>query len=67
MTRKRRALVLCDESARHPFRQSLPPHVRHEPVETERQLSWFEASLSDWRGFVAAYCTAFLVAMVFIT
>ncbi|HEX5537697.1 MAG TPA: hypothetical protein VFX27_10930 [Sphingobium sp.] len=24
---KRRALVLTSESARHPFRQTLPPHV----------------------------------------
>jgi hypothetical protein len=24
----RRSLVLGDETARHPFRQSLPPHVR---------------------------------------
>ena len=27
MSQKRRALVLGDESARHPFRRSLPPHV----------------------------------------
>ena len=36
---KRRALVLTTESARHPFRASLPPHVFIVPREEEEVLA----------------------------
>ncbi len=56
--RKRRALVLRTESAGHPFRRSLPPHVlvmpRHDPP--------VKADESDWKLFglsFAAFFTAF--------
>lgn len=43
----RRALVLGDESARHPFRQVLPPHVRggkaSHPFRAEPRASLIEA------------------------
>lgn len=60
---KRRALVLTDESARHPFLVSLPPHVRR----TERDLD--VRSLVNgpgWRDFLTAYCASFAAVAVFI-
>ncbi|AUW57397.1 hypothetical protein C1T17_04060 [Sphingobium sp. SCG-1] len=56
--RKRRALVLTSESAGHPFRRSLPPHVlvmpKHDaPAKSDDQ---------DWKLFglsFAAFFTAF--------
>ncbi|MDG2005259.1 MAG: hypothetical protein P8J20_18200 [Novosphingobium sp.] len=66
MRTKRRALVLVDESAHHPFRQSLPPHIRKPAAEAERKRVWPRIDLSDWRGFFAAYCAAFLVVSIFI-
>lgn len=67
MNRKRRALVLCDESARHPFRQSLPPHVRSAKATTMPDPSWLQVAVGDWRNLVAAYCTTLIVALVFIS
>lgn len=67
MRTRRRSLVLVDESARHPFRQSLPPHVRRpfgqdipKPVRP-----WVTAN--DWKGFFAAYCATFVAVMLFIS
>ncbi|MDX3909859.1 MAG: hypothetical protein QHC67_08575 [Sphingobium sp.] len=56
--RKRRALVLTSESAGHPFRRGLPPHVlvmpKHDtPAKSDDQ---------DWKLFglsFAAFFTAF--------
>lgn len=66
MQKRRRALVLTNESARHPFRQSLPPHVFQgfapEPVRKRRPID-----LRDWREFLAAYCASFVAALVFIS
>jgi hypothetical protein len=63
MTRKRRALVLRDETARHPFLGSLPPHVRRVERDLDRR------SLIDgpgWRDFLTAYCACFAAVSVFI-
>lgn len=63
MSTKRRALVLGDESARHPFLASLPPHVR----QIERELD--ERSRTHgpgWRDFLTAYCATFAAVAVFI-
>jgi hypothetical protein len=61
----RRFLVLTDESARHPFLATLPPHVRHMPDETagegRRRLS-----MRDLRQFVMAYCACFVAVTTFI-
>ena len=60
----RRALVLTDEAARHPFRASLPAHVRelrHE--DAEPRAPWRASLLQDMRGFLSAYA-AFLAATV---
>ncbi len=54
----RRALVLTDESARHPFRATLPPNrkVIHDPVPFNQwQLFWvtFVAGFLAFYGFLA--------------
>jgi hypothetical protein len=58
---KRRALVLHDESARHPFLVSLPPHVR-KATPTKA----YKATSAGWRDFLAAYCASFVAVAVFI-
>jgi hypothetical protein len=63
MISKRRALVLRDESARHPFLASLPPHVRRVEAEPIRQSP---TSGAGWRQFLTAYCASFVAVMVFI-
>jgi hypothetical protein len=60
---KRRALVLGDESARHPFLASLPPHVR----KVERDLDVrSRTSGAGWRDFLTAYCASLVAIAVFI-
>ena len=50
----RRELVLTDESARHPFRATLPPSVREDlidiPAEPLRRLT-----MQDVRCFASVY------------
>lgn len=63
----RRALVLTDESARHPFRASLPPHVCMVD-EVENRRSWREAlafDASDARQFAMTYSATFLATTAF--
>lgn len=63
----RRSLVLTDELARHPFRASLPPHVRRLGAdEIEPRVPWRERMLADVRGFAQAYCACFLAITAFI-
>ncbi len=63
----RRSLVLTDESARHPFRASLPPHVRErEAHDIEPRVSIRERLLADARGFAQAYCACFVAVAAFI-
>ncbi len=61
----RRSLVLTDESARHPFRASLPPHVRAGVAESEQtdRSAW---AGSDLRRFFAAYCASLVVVSILI-
>ncbi len=62
----RRALVLTDETARHPFRASLPPHVRlGTDARSPRGKSRF--SLTDLRDFLLAYCACFMAVTAFIS
>ncbi len=61
----RRSLVLTDEQARHPFRASLPPHVRRgERVSIERP-SW-ALTRDDVYGFAGAYFACLAAVAVFI-
>lgn len=63
MSTKRRALVLGDESARHPFLASLPPHVR----KVERDLDLRSRTHgTGWRDFLTAYSTCLVAVSVFI-
>ena len=65
-TMTRRSLVLTDETARHPFLASLPPHVRRgtEPLQLLRSPRWL--SLDSVREFLIAYCACFVAVSAFI-
>ena len=60
----RRSLVLTDESARHPFRASLPPHLREEGIDA--RVPWRDRLGHDARGFAQAYCACLAAISVFI-
>lgn len=63
----RRYLVLGDETARHPFRQSLPPHVREALGPQPR--SWRQAlaiTAEDVRGFATSYIACLVAVAAFI-
>ena len=60
----RRALVLTDEAARHPFRASLPAHVRSNEYENPAESLW-RLTQEDMRGFASTYVASFAAAMVF--
>ena len=61
----RRALVVTDESARHPFLQSLPPHVRRGEAAVAPRKRWF-ITMRDWRDFLLSYCACFVAVSVYI-
>lgn len=66
--RRRRALVLTDEAARHPFLRSLPPHVRKaEPAAAPQSRGRWRITTTDLREFLYAYCACFMAAMAFIS
>ncbi len=61
----RRALVLTDEVTRHPFRASLPAHIRSREYENPAESLW-RLTQQDVRGFVSTYLACFAAALVFI-
>ena len=61
----RRALVLTDEGARHPFRARLPGHLRRERDDLPRTTDW-HLTASDVRGFATAYFASFAAVLAFI-
>jgi hypothetical protein len=61
----RRALVVTDESARHPFLASLPPHVRGLDQDGPLQRTW-RITTQDVKEFLMAYCACFLAVSAFI-
>jgi hypothetical protein len=65
----RRALVLTDETRRHPLRASLPPEsLRVENVETDRPPYWRLALTGrDWRDICATYCAGFTAVTIFFS
>jgi len=68
---KRRALVLVDESARHPFLRSLPPHVRGAAISTGAPRAGAQAGIrrftrGDLRDFLLAYCACLVAAVTFL-
>jgi hypothetical protein len=61
----RRSLALTDEGARHPFRRSLPPHVRSgAQPRAMHSYGWF--GMQDLRDFMLAYCACFLAVSLYI-
>ena len=63
----RRYLVLTDEGARHPFRASLPPHVREPLANTPEPARNWRLSRQDWRQFLTTWCAGFVVVSAFIS
>ncbi|WP_454599013.1 hypothetical protein [Qipengyuania sp. SM2507] len=61
----RRSLVLTDETARHPFRASLPPHVRQIEESDPRPQSW-RLTASDVRGVATTYFATFAATLAFL-
>lgn len=62
---KRRALVLTDESAQHPFRALIPPHVRADLHDIPAETLW-RLTAQDVRGFASTYIAATAAILVFI-
>jgi hypothetical protein len=61
----RRALVLTDETARHPFLARLAPHVRRRDSRVPARLQW-RVNAQDVKEFLLAYCACFMAASAFI-
>lgn len=61
----RRSLVLTDESARHPFRASLPPRVKAELFDIPAESLW-RLTAEDVRGFASVYLATTLGILAFI-
>ncbi|MEQ5788779.1 hypothetical protein J3454_12830 [Erythrobacter sp. NFXS35] len=61
----RRSLVLTEETARHWYRASLPPHVKRELIPIPAEDLW-RLTLADVRGFASVYVAATAAILVFI-
>jgi hypothetical protein len=61
----KRALVLTDERAKHPFRATLPAHVRSSEYEAPAEVLW-KLTRDDVRGFATVYFAAVASILVFI-
>ena len=65
----RRALVLTDEAARHPFRATLPPHVCKQLVDAgpaNDNASIWRMTASDARGVATVYFATLAATLAFI-
>lgn len=64
----RRSLVLTNESARHPFRMSLPRNIfRVAPEnEDEARKAYRHSDDNDWKLFLLSFTAFFTVAYSFI-
>jgi hypothetical protein len=63
----RRALVLTDETARHPFRASLPQSSRRVSLGWEEpRVPWRERIAEDVAGFAQTYLACTLAVLTFI-
>lgn len=63
--RRRRSLVLTDESARHPFRAVLPPHVKRDLFSIPAESLW-RLTVADVRGVASTYVATTLAILAFI-
>jgi hypothetical protein len=61
----RRSLVLTDETARHRFRASLPPHVKRDLIPIPAEVLW-RLTLEDVRGVASTYAALTLAIFAFI-
>lgn len=61
----RRSLVLTDETARHWFRASLPPHVKRDLIPIPAEALW-RLTMADVRGVASTYVAATAAVLVFI-
>jgi hypothetical protein len=61
----RRSLVLTDETARHWFRASLPPHVKGELFAIPAESLW-RLTVEDVRGVASTYVAMTLAVFAFI-
>lgn len=61
----RRNLVLTAESARHPFRATLPPHVLTDELAAPAESLW-QLTRDDVRGFATVYVATFAAMLAFI-
>ncbi|WP_379921810.1 hypothetical protein [Erythrobacter sp. R86502] len=61
----RRSLVLTDETARHWFRASLPPHVKRDLIAIPAEDLW-RLTLEDVRGVATSYVAMTLAIFAFI-
>ena len=57
--------MLTDESAGHPFRRSLPPHVKGELHDIPAESLW-RLTMDDVRGVASTYIATFAAVLVFI-
>ncbi len=62
----RRALVVTDEAARHPFLMSLPPHVRRSSLPVPVRQPW-RLNTQDAKDFLIAYCACFVCVSAFFS
>lgn len=62
---RRRSLVMTDEGARHPYRATLPPHVRSDLHDIPAESLW-RLTAKDIRGFASVYFATFAAVLVFI-
>lgn len=61
----RRSLVLTDEQSRHPFRSTLPAHVRSDEYANPAECLW-RLTKEDVRGFASTYVAVFAAVLVFL-
>lgn len=62
-----RPLVLTTESARHPFRRQLPPHVlRVTDPATGRERKAAPSDDNDWKLFVLSFSAFFTAFYSFV-
>ena len=64
-SRKRRALVLTDETAQHPFRATLPPHIAKNLIPIPAEDLW-RLTANDVRGFASTYIATTAAVLAFI-
>lgn len=62
---KRRGLVLTQEGAQHPFRQTLPPKVKDELHDIPAESLW-RLTAQDVRGVASTYVATTAAVLVFI-